>query len=227
MKNGLFCLQKITSKSFKNRLSTKKISLCFLLHWLMLLNFHTYSQELQWQKKDELTISLHQSMKSFVDEEPYIRIELPSVFEVGLFDYFRDVLTRKRNEKEYTEQKRIRQQEIKNFLETHFIFHDTILEFVFFDRNQIIEWGKFGTLFVQSEEFNVNGCNIFILMVDGCSGVRCLSIYIFAQENDNWKLITGTSTYIRERIYLRIDNEQKKIIFETEAGKIGEFIPPS
>ncbi|WP_158648486.1 hypothetical protein, partial [Candidatus Symbiothrix dinenymphae] len=62
-----------------------------------------------------------------------------------------------------------------------------------------------------------------ILMVDKCSGVRCLSIYVFEQKNGNWKLMTGTNTDIREKIAIRVDNEQDEIVFETETRKIGKL----
>jgi len=200
----------------------KKKIIFLLLSLFMLSNIHTYSQELQWQEKNELTKFLYQSMKNFTNETAFIKIKLPSIFEVALFDYLNVALTRKKKEKKYTEQKLMRQQEVKNFIETHFIFYDTVPELIFFDKNQILEWGKsFG--FVQTEEFNLKNNNIFILMVDVCSGVRCLNIYVFKQEDKNWKLLTGTNTNIREKVIIRINNEQNKIIFETISGEIGKI----
>lgn len=133
------------------------------------------------------------------------------------------VFHKKKNRKEDKIQKQIKQQEVKNFLETHFIFYDTVPELVFFDKSQIIEWGRnFGTfVYVQSEEFKVKNSNIIILMVDKCSGVRCLNMYVFEQEGKNWKLMTATNTDIREKINIRVNNEQDEIVFETESRKIG------
>ena len=173
----------------------------------MLSGIHSYSQELRWRETNELTKSLYQSMVNFA------------------------------NEKSRNKQKRMKQQEVKNFLEAHFTFQDTIPKLVFFDKNQIVEWGTNFTAspfmpysLVQSKEFNVNNSNIFVLMVDGCSGVQCLDIYIFVQEGKTWQLIAGSERNINigEFVNVRIDNDQEKIVFETvetNSRKIGEFAP--
>lgn len=195
-----------------------KKKVIFLLLF-MLSNIHTYSQELQWKEKNELTKSLYLSLENFVSEELYDKDK------AGGHNSFWEFFTRKKKRKEEKTQKQIKQQEVKNFLETHFIFYDTIPELVFFNKNQIIEWGRnFGAFaYVQSEEFKVKDSNIFILMVDKCSGVRCLSMYVFEQVDKNWKLMTGTNTGIRDKINIRINNEQDEIVFETESRKIGKL----
>jgi len=194
----------------------KKIG--FLLPLLILSNIHTYAQELQWQEKNELTKSLYKAFEDFINEEP----EPYKKQKTGRYNSLWEFLTSNKRRKNTELQKK---REAKIFIESHFIFHDTVSELVFFDKNQMIEWGKSlgAYVFVQLEEFNVNCCNIFILMVDGCSGLRCLGIYVFEQESENWKLITGTYTDIRENIIIKTDNEQNKIIFETISRKIGEL----
>jgi hypothetical protein len=205
-----------------------KTNVCFTLALFMLSSILAYSQELRWQGKKELTQSLYQSLENFVNKDTCVDIKLSSIFEVNFFEYLNDVVTIKKKEKMYAEQKQKKQQEAKNFLETHFILHDTVPELIFFDKSQIVEWGlSFGTFAsVQSEEFRVKDYNIFILMIDKCSGVRCLSIYVFEQEGENWKLMTGTSTDIREKINIRVDNEQDEIVFETESWTIGKLPDP-
>ena len=84
----------------------------------MLSSINTYSQELQWREKNGLTKSLYQSLESFVNEETYVKIKLPSIFEVSLYD----VLTKKKREKKLAEQKHIKQQEAKIFLKNTFYF---------------------------------------------------------------------------------------------------------
>ena len=195
------------------------------LFFFMLSTIHTYSQELQWQEKNELTQSLYQSLENFVNEDTYVKYKLPRIDGVSFFEYFNEILTKKRREKKYAEQKKIKQKEVKFFLESHFINYDTIPELIFFDKNQIKEKGKSFGVFssVHSEEFSVKDCNIFILMIDKGSGIRCLNIYVFKQVSNIWKLMTGTSTDIREKINIRVDNEQDKLLFETESKKIGEL----
>ena len=46
-------------------------------------------------------------------------------------------------------------------------------------------------------------------------------MYVFEQEGKNWKLMTATNTDIREKINIRVNNEQDEIVFETESRKIG------
>lgn len=214
-----------------------KKKIIFLLLLFMFLNMHTYSQtlfteELHWKENKEFVNDLYVSMKNFVNDTTPVIVKYNKIpfYEMNLFDLFDRIFKKKKIDKQLTLQKRIEQQEVKNFLEAHFVFHDTILELVFFDKNQIIEWSKSIKIspfmpfpIVQSKEFNLSDKNILILMIDGCSGVRCLKIYVFAQENENWKLITGADTNIREFINLRIDKEEKRIIFETKSGQIGEL----
>ena len=191
----------------------------YLLPWKRVMIYGLPPYELQWREKNELTKSLYLSLENFVKEESYSRDK------AGGYNSLWELFTRKKKQKRDKVQKQIKQQEVKNFLESHFIFYDTVPELVFFDKSQILEWGRsFGAFaYVQSEEFNVKDSNIFILMIDKCSGVRCLSIYVFEQEGENWKLMTGTNTGIREKINIRVDNEQDKIVFETESIKIGEL----
>jgi len=94
---------------------------------------------------------------------------------------------------------------------------------IFQDKNQIIEWSKSIDAFVQLEEFCVKNSNIIILTTDICSGVFCLSIEIFIEKNQHWRLILSTSARLREIITLKVEDSEEKIIFEIKSGKIGEL----
>jgi hypothetical protein len=102
---------------------------------------------------------------------------------------------------------------------------DSIEILTFQSKNKIIEWsesfGKFA--FVQSREFCMKNNNIFILMVDGCSGMSCLFIYVFKKKDNIWELQTTSQARLKEQLKVRTDNEQEKIIFEINSGQIGEL----
>ena len=102
---------------------------------------------------------------------------------------------------------------------------DSITKTVFQNTNQIIEWGKNFSPFasVQSEQFCIKNRDVFILMVDICSGIYCPSIYIFEVKNKHWQLITSAHANLKERIEIKVDNYQKKIIFKTKSVQIGEL----
>jgi len=102
---------------------------------------------------------------------------------------------------------------------------DSIEVLTFQSKDKIIEWGKrFGEFaFVQSREFCIKDSNIFILMVDCCSGISCPFIYVFKEKSDIWELQTTSQVRLREGLKIRIDNIQEKMIFETKAGQIGEL----
>jgi hypothetical protein len=104
-------------------------------------------------------------------------------------------------------------------------FRDSITKPDFQNTNQIIEWGKNFSPFasVQSEKFCIRNCDVFILMVDKCSGIYCPSIYVFEVKNKLWQLVTSTHVKLKEQIEINIDTNQGKIIFKTKSGQIGEL----
>ena len=204
----------------------KKIKVSYLLLPLsMLLSITVQSQEfwteeLQWQDTNEL----YQSMVNFVNEEPYEKFKLPKVVDVGLDNYLWAVFTKKKREKSFAEQKKIEQEKVKNFLETHLFRRDTILEFVFFDKDQILKWkGDYHPKQLRTEEFHIKNTNIFILIADDCFGIYCPHIFIFKERKGLWKLVTSTSAKLKEMFTIKIDNNEEKIVFETTLGKIGEL----
>jgi len=184
-----------------------KKTIIFMLLLFILSNIHVYSQELQWREKNELTKSLYLSLENLGNEKSHCN---------------------RKNKKSFTVQEQIKQQETKNFLETHFIFHDTVPELVFFNKDQIIEWGKervpFASLYYSSE-FCITGCNIYITVVAGCSGIPCWNINIFKEKEGLWKLITGTSSRLREVITVKIDDNEEEIAFRTTSGKVIGRLP--
>ena len=69
----------------------KKVNFFLLL--FMLSNIHTYSQELQWQEKNELTKSLYLSLENFVNEELYDKDK------AGGYNSFWEFFIRKKTER--------------------------------------------------------------------------------------------------------------------------------
>ena len=200
----------------------------YLLFILLLSTYYVHSQELfikelQWQEKNEYTKSLYQSMENFINEEAYVKLKRPSISEGTIFDYF----GRKKIEKEYAEQKRVEQQKAKKFIDTHFIICDSIIELIFYDKDQIIEWSKnrLPFAYVHSEDFFIRGCNIYIVRTDGCSGVHCWNIDVFKEKDGLWQLITGTYGILRENITINIDDLNEKILFETTYNRVISELP--
>jgi hypothetical protein len=65
----------------------------------------------------------------------------------------------------------------------------------FQDTNQIVEWGKSISplVSVQSEKIHIKNSNVFVLMVDKCSGVYCPTIYVFNIRNKIWQFNTSSN----------------------------------
>ena len=108
--------------------------------------------------------------------------------------------------------------------------NDSVVSFSFKNKSQITEWGKnfdfslfmpFAAVF--SAEFYIKDSNIFILMVHGCSGIPCISFYVFKEKDDIWELQTTSRAILKEQFRIRVDNEKDKIVFETVSRKIGEL----
>lgn len=104
-------------------------------------------------------------------------------------------------------------------------FSDSITKPVFQDTNQIIDWGKNLSPFVtvKSEIFSIRNCDVFILIIDRCSGIYCPSIYIFKFQNKLWQLIASADAKSKEQMEIKVNTNQEKIIFETKYNQIGEL----
>ena len=102
---------------------------------------------------------------------------------------------------------------------------DSIEILTFQSMDNIIEWGKnFGAFaFVQSEKFYIKDSEIIILSVDVCSGISCLSLYVFKEKDDIWELLTTSQARLTDKLNIRVDNDQEKIIFEVKSRQIGEL----
>jgi len=98
---------------------------------------------------------------------------------------------------------------------------DSIEVLTFQSKNQITEWGKsFGEFaFVQPREFCINNSHILVLIVDCCSGLSCPYIYVFKEKGDIWELQTTSQARLTGILTVKIDNDQKKIIFEIRLGR--------
>jgi len=107
--------------------------------------------------------------------------------------------------------------------ELKWIPQDSISEVILQDTSQIVKWGMYPYASYKSKNVFIRDKNVFLLMVDICSGIYCYDISAFRKENNNWRLITSTHANLAEQIIIKVDNQKQKIIFETKSGQIGEL----
>jgi hypothetical protein len=102
--------------------------------------------------------------------------------------------------------------------------HDSIKSQNFQDKNQIMMWSHNQLPFssVNSEDVQIKDCNIAIIMVSGCSGIPCWRFFIFKEKDSCWQLITSSDGRFKKKIEIKVDFNQEKIIFNSEANQIGE-----
>ena len=214
----------------------KKIILLSLL--FIFSNIHTYSQplfteDLHWKQQKEVVTELYESMRHLVNDTTPVIVEYhkQNFSEMSLYDLFNRIFKRQKIDKQLTLQKQIRQNETKNYLDSNFVFVDNyVVGFGFKNKSQITEWGKNLNISpfmpysaVHSAEFCIKDNNIYILIVNGCSGIPCISFYVFKENGDIWELQTASQAILKEQFSIRVDNNQKKIIFETVLMEIGEL----
>lgn len=206
----------------------------------MLSNVDSHSQQffmenLHWKQKNEAVVELYETMQHLVNDTIplFTEREKVNLFGINLSDLFKRIFKRKKIDKRLTMQEQIRRNETKNYLDSNFVFiNDSVAGFGFKNKNQIIAWGKnleFSSFMpfsiVSPAEFHVKDNDIFILTVYGCSGIPCISFYVFKDNGDIWELQTVSHTHSKEIIKIRADNDLEKIIFETSSGQIGELSP--
>jgi hypothetical protein len=109
--------------------------------------------------------------------------------------------------------------------ELRWIQRDSIEILIFQDKDQILKWSYDQLPFssVYSKDILIKDCNIYIIMVTGCSGLPCWRIFIFKEKDELWQMITSTNARLTENIEIKVDNNQGKLIFKTESGQIGEL----
>jgi hypothetical protein len=204
----------------------------------MLSNMDSHSQQLftenlHWKQKKEVVTELYESMQHLVNDTTPVSVKYNkfNLSEMNLFDLFNRIFKKQKINKQLTLQKQIRQNETKIYLDSNFVFsNDSVDGFGFKNKNQITEWSKSFNFspFIQnsavhSAEFCIKDNNIFILMVSGCSGIPCMSFYVFKEKGNIWELQTTSQAILKEQLKIRVDNDQEKMIFETKSGKIGEL----
>jgi hypothetical protein len=91
---------------------------------------------------------------------------------------------------------------------------------MFKDKDEIIRWagGKNSPfLFVEFEEFNIRGRDVFILMQNRGSAIIHISITVFIKREDQrWHKLTDALTIVGVMERVRADNDEEAIIFEYE-----------
>ena len=104
-------------------------------------------------------------------------------------------------------------------------YKDSIDTITFANIDSIKQWA--GTLnkfsHTQSEISCIKGNNTYILIVEVGFGLPLQLFYIFRENNSAWELRATSQARIMERIKIRIDNKNERIIFETESAPIGEL----
>ena len=205
----------------------KKIKILYIL---LLSSICIYSQEkLQWVDSGDIAKELYISMGNFIEEEiqfPKKKIDRSTNF----YNYVYDILTRKKRKKDFMLQIQNEKEQIKVFMDTHFIVEDSNIKLVFFSKEQIEEWNKKSLPvpccigYVISKEFCIKNKNIFITLTERCSGMSCLSIDVYKENNGLWQLMTSSFIVEAGEIIIKVDNETEKFLFETlRNGKIGEL----
>lgn len=205
--------------------------LIFLSSYMDSHSQQLYSERLDWKAQKEAVKDLYNTMQNFAnDTTPIVVNDKVNVVETNLSDFFYNIFKKKKVKKQIVLQKQIRKNEIKKYLASNFvIINDTVESFIFRERNQIKEWAKnmYLPYFIEDLHISTNVCikdtNVFILIIYGCSGIPCLSFYIFKEKDDVWELKTTSQARIIEKLNIRVDNEQEKILFETASGQIGEL----
>jgi hypothetical protein len=188
-----------------------------------------FTKELQWQAQKETVNDLYAKMTSFVNDTTPVAVDYNkmSFWEMDVSDLFNRIFKRKKINKQLTLLKQEKQKQIKNFLVSNFVIvNDSAVNFIFNNKNQIIEWGKIfedNVFLVTGGEFCINNSNIFILMLDTGSGISNMSLYVFKKDGDIWDLQTTSQARLQEKLNIRVDNNQEKLIFETKSGQIGEL----
>ena len=110
--------------------------------------------------------------------------------------------------------------------ELKWMFPDSLQKTILIDTNQIIQSSlhKKGTFASYStQKIRIEESNIFILMVDICSGIYCPFIDIFKEENNKWFLITSTHANLQTRLKIEVDTCNKKLLFKAGTKQIGEL----
>jgi hypothetical protein len=94
-------------------------------------------------------------------------------------------------------------------------FNDTMNKTLFRDTNQIIEWGKifYPHSHVEFKKHKINNFDVFILVIDVCSGLYCSDIYVFKFINEHWHLMASTKK-LRAAVETEVDDKSKRIIFK-------------
>lgn len=107
--------------------------------------------------------------------------------------------------------------------ELRWSFCDSNVGCVYKDTIQIIEWGKNYNRYssIKSETLHLKNGDVFILIVDICSGLYCPLIYVFQERNMKWQLIASAQARLNNK--LEIENKNDKIIFKTKSGQVGEL----
>jgi hypothetical protein len=110
--------------------------------------------------------------------------------------------------------------------ELKWVYSDSVPKIVLKDTSQIItsclhNMGSFATYKTKSIKVGEN--NIFIVMIDICSGIYCPFIEVFKEEKNQWHFITSSHANLLENLKVEVDTCQTKVIFKVKSNQIGEL----
>ncbi len=90
------------------------------------------------------------------------------------------------------------------------------------DTCQIIDWGNQQLPWATSytNQISVDGKQVFILVVNGYSGLIRSGIYVFKEEDNKWKLVAEGLKMAMGTIKTEIDQKDRKIIFKESTRRI-------
>ncbi len=105
------------------------------------------------------------------------------------------------------------------------VYSDSLTERVLQDTNQIVNLEVSSNPYdtYKTENIWIKNHNIFILIVDFCSGIYCLDIYVYKKENKQWRLVANSRANLKEQLIIEVDKELECIRFKTKTAQIGKL----
>jgi len=212
-----------------------KKKIIFLFIFMSLFNIQVFTQQtfmftekLRWKPQKEAVKELYESMNSFVCDTTPVVVKYDYSSVLNLINH---LFTRRRIKKQLDLRKRMVQNETKNYVDSNFVFiNDSVKYFRFKDKSRIIEWGESITSspfvshsLVHSSELHIKDNHVLILMVSGYSGIPITSFYVFRYKGNIWELQTTSRVKLTEKLIVKVDDDQEKILFETPSCQIGEL----
>jgi hypothetical protein len=105
-------------------------------------------------------------------------------------------------------------------------YTDSTIQSIFHDTSTILQVLKKVNpkSVIKQKVRKVSNTDALILIVDRCSGVYCLSIYVFVQQADEWKFFASSQAFLKDS--LNIDAVRSELLFATRHVQVGSLQIP-